>query len=113
MVSLKTNARFTGILFILGTVPIIVAMSLWGQSVSSADYLSSMAANRVDILLYALCVLFMGLVCAGIGISLYPVLKPHGRGLALAAAGFRIMEGTLQVASSAGIVALLAISRNS
>jgi hypothetical protein len=111
MNSSKTNARITGVLFILGTVPIIAAMLLWGQSLSSPDYLSSMATNRVHILLYALAVMFMGLACAGIGISLYPVLKRHSEGLALAAMGFRLMEGTLQVMSAVGIVALLAVSQ--
>jgi hypothetical protein len=111
MNSSKANARITGVLFILGTVPILVAMTLWGQSVSSPDYLSSMAANRVHILLYALAVVFMGLACAGIGISLYPVLRRHGEGPALAAMGFRLMEGTLQVVSAIGIVALLGLSQ--
>jgi hypothetical protein len=49
--SLRTNARITGILFILGTVPVMVAMGLWGQSVSSPDWLSLMAAHRNDVLL--------------------------------------------------------------
>jgi len=107
----KTNARITGVLFILGTVPIIVAMSLWGRSVSSPDYLSSMATSRIPVLLYALAIMFMGLACAGIGISLYPVLKRRSEGLAIAAMGFRIMEGTLQIASAVGIVALLGLSQ--
>jgi hypothetical protein len=111
MISLKTNARITGVLFILGTVPIIVAMTLWGRSASSPDYLSSMAASRVPILLYALAIMFMGLACAGIGISLYPVLKRHGEGPALAVMGFRLMEGTLQIVSACGIVALLGLSQ--
>jgi hypothetical protein len=41
----KANARSTGVLFIPGTVPVIVATQLWGQSALSPDYLSSMAAN--------------------------------------------------------------------
>jgi hypothetical protein len=111
MTGSKTNARITGVLFILGTVPVIVAMMLWGQSVSSPDYLSSMAASRDHILLYALSVMFMGLACAGIGISLYPVLKRYSEGLAMTAMGFRLMEGTLQVVSAIGLVALLALSQ--
>jgi hypothetical protein len=107
----KTNARITGVLFILGTVPIIAAMLLWGQSVSSPEYLSVMAANRVPSLLYALAIMVMGLACAGIGISLYPVLKRHGEGPAMAAMGFRLMEGTLQIVSAVGIIALLGLSQ--
>ena len=111
MINSRTNARITGVLFILGTVPPIVAMVLWGQSISSSDYLSLMAANDNRILLYALGVMFMGFACAGIGISLYPVLKPHGESLALGVIGFRLMEGTIQVISAFIIVALLAVSQ--
>jgi hypothetical protein len=107
----KTNARITGVLFILGTVPVMVAMGLWGQSVSSPDYLSLMAAHSNDVLLLALTIIFMGLACAGIGISLYPILKPHGEALALGVAGFRVMEGTLQLVSAVSTAVLLALSQ--
>lgn len=107
----RNNARITGVLFILGTVPVMVAMSLWGQSLSSPDYLSLMAAHSNDVLLYALSVIVMGLACAGIGISMYPVLKPHGEALALGVVGFRVMEGTLQLVSAISLAALLALSQ--
>ncbi|HEX2993521.1 MAG TPA: DUF4386 domain-containing protein, partial [Anaerolineales bacterium] len=107
----RNNARITGILFILGTVPVMVAMGLWGQSVSSPDYLSLMAAHSNDVLLYALSVIVMGLACAGIGISMYSILKPHGQTLALGVVGFRVMEGTLQVASAVSLAVLLALSQ--
>jgi hypothetical protein len=111
MTSQKINARITGVLFILGTVPPIAATMLWGRLVCSPDYLTLMAADSAKILLLALSIMFMGFACAGIGISMYPVLKPHGEVPALGAMGFRIIEGTLQVASAAILVALLSLSR--
>ena len=111
MTNARINARITGVLFILGTVPPIIAAMLWGPIVASPDYLSIMAAHSSQILLLALSAMFMGFACAGIGISMYPVLKPHGEGPALGVMGFRIMEGTLQVASAIVLVALLALSQ--
>jgi hypothetical protein len=111
MSNTKSNARITGILFILGTVPVMVAMGLWGQSISSPDYLSLMAQNRNDVLLFALSVIVMGLACAGIGISMYPILKPHGEALAMGVVGFRVMEGTLQFVSAISTAVLLALSQ--
>jgi hypothetical protein len=112
MINSKANARITGVLFILGTVPSVAAGLLWAPLVSSPDYLSTMAANSVQILLLALFdILFLGLVCAGIGISLYPVLKRHGEGLALGAMGFRLIEGALQIVGAFVLVALLAVSQ--
>jgi len=43
MINSRTNARITGLLFILGTVPPIVGGLLWGPFVSSPDYLSGSA----------------------------------------------------------------------
>ncbi len=107
----RKSARITGVLFILGTVPVMAAMSLWGQSVSSPDYLSLMATHSNEVLLLALSVMFMGLACAGIGISMYPILKPHGEALALGVVGFRVIEGTLQLASAVSLAVLLALSQ--
>lgn len=111
MIGSKANARITGVLFILGTVPPMLAWAFWGQSLASPGYLSEMAAHPVEILGTALVALCMGLACAGIGLSLYPVLKRHSEVQALAAAGFRMMEGTIQVVSAISVVALLAVSQ--
>ncbi|OHD75947.1 MAG: hypothetical protein A3J97_02865 [Spirochaetes bacterium RIFOXYC1_FULL_54_7] len=111
MIDSKTSARIAGVLLILGTVPILAAMVLWGQPFLSPDYLSLMAGHSGTIHLFTLAIMVMGLACAGIGISLYPVLKRHNEGLAVTAMGFRIMEGILQVASAGFIVYLLALSQ--
>lgn len=111
MIDSRKNARVTGILFILGTVPPIAAMLLWGQYVTSPDYLTLMAAHSSEVLLLALGSMFMGLACAGIGISMYPILKPHSQTLSIGVVGFRVMEGTLQIASSVSLAVLLALSQ--
>ena len=112
MLASKTSARIIGVLFILGTVPPIVGGLLWGPLVSSPDYLSTMAANSGQVLSLALFdLLFLGLACASIGISLYPVLKRHGEALALGAMGFRLIEGALQIVGAVILVALLAVSQ--
>src|SRR5512145_1439754 len=98
----RKSARVTGMLFILGTVPVMVAMGLWSRSVSAPDYLTQMAAHESDVLLLALSTMLMGWACAGIGISMYPVLRTHNRTLAMGVFGFRVMEGTLQVATAVG-----------
>ena len=86
MITSRTSARITGVLFILGTMPPMLATVFWGRSLASPRYLTKMAAHSVGILGIALFALCMGLACAGIGLSLYPVLKRHSEGQALAAA---------------------------
>lgn len=111
MIKSKTSARITGVLLILGTVPIITAMLLFGQHLSSPDILSAVAANRTQTLLVAFAVIIMGTACAGIGISLYPVLKRQSEGLAVAVMGLRTAEGAVVIASAVGIFALVALSQ--
>ncbi len=111
MTNSRTSARTTGILFIMGTVPMITAMLLFGQHLSAPDILSAVAANRTHTLLFALALMVMGISCAGIGISLYSALKQHGEGLAQAVMGLRLIEGALQIASAAGFFALVAVSQ--
>lgn len=111
MINSKTNARITGVLFILGTVPMITAMLLFGQHLSAPDILSAVAAHRLSTLIVAFVLIVMGTACAGIGISLYPILKRQNVGLAAATMGLRIVEGTLQIASAVGFFALVAVSQ--
>lgn len=111
MITSKTSARITGLLFILGTVPMITAMLLCGQHLSSPDILSAVAAHRFSTLVVAFALIVMGTACAGIGISLYPSLKSQSEGWAAGAMGMRIVEGTLQIASAIGFFALVAVSQ--
>jgi len=111
MINSKTQARIAGVLLVLGTVPILIAMALWGKPLMSPEYLSAMAAHPDQVRLFVLTIMVMGLSCAGIGIALYPVLKRYNEGLALTAMGFRLMEGPLQMVSAVGFMALLAVSQ--
>ena len=47
----------------------------------------------------------MGIACAGIGLALYPILKEYNEGLAIGAAGFRIIEGVIDVVGALSYVA--------
>jgi hypothetical protein len=111
MVNSRINARITGVLFILGIVPMITAMLLFGQVFSSSDILTAVAANRLPTLAFALAIIVMGLAACGMGISLYPALKRQSEGLARAAMGLRITEGALTIASAVGFFALVAVSQ--
>jgi hypothetical protein len=53
----------------------------------------------------------MGVACAGIGLALYPILKKYNEGLAFGAAGFRVIEGAVDVVGALLYVVLLALSQ--
>ena len=63
------------------------------------------------VLAGAFLVFIMGWAGAGIGISMYPILRKHQEGLALGAAGFRIMEGVFDCIGAVLILLLATLSR--
>jgi hypothetical protein len=106
----RRSGIVTGILFIVGTAAGILA--LLGRPILEApDYLAKISANQPAAIVSALLVLVMGWACAGIGISMYPILRRHNEGLALGAAGFRIIEGVFHCIGGVFILLLVTLSR--
>jgi len=106
----KTNSRIVGILFILGFLGALTA-SLTRPIIYTPNFLTQIAANENQILLGVFFLTIMALVCAGIGISLYPILKKYNVGLAIGAVGFRLIEGVLEIISAVFLILLLSLSQ--
>ncbi len=106
----RRSGIVTGILFIVATAagfPSLFALA----PVNAPDYLTGIAANEPRVIAGALLVFIMGWACAGIGISMYPVLRRHNEGLALGAAGFRIIEGVFHCIAAVLFLLLATLSR--
>ncbi len=118
MSSIKANLRGTdrktaavvGVLFILGTVPALLSLPLALNTVSAPDHLTAISTNEGQMILFTAVKFFMGMACAGIGLALYPILKKYHEGLAFGAAGFRVIEGGVDVVGALLYVVLLALS---
>jgi hypothetical protein len=106
----RRSGIVTGILFIAATAPGILVLLL-PQVLDSPDYLSKIAANEPAVFARALLGFIMGWAGAGIGISMYPILRRHNEGLALGAAGFRIIEGVFHCINAVFILLLATLSR--
>jgi hypothetical protein len=63
------------------------------------------------MIIYTAIKFIMGIACAGIGLALYPILKKYNEGLAIGAAGFRVIEGVVDVVGALLYVFLLALSQ--
>ena len=106
----RRSGIVTGILFIAATAAGMLA--LFAQPILDApDYLTKISANEPTVLAAAFLVFIMGWAGAGIGISMYPILRRHNEGLALGAAGFRIIEGALTCINAVLILLLVTLSR--
>ncbi len=107
----RTTTTIVGILFILGTVSGVIGLALLGPNLNSRDYLIQISAIENKVILGTFCVFIMGIACAGVGLSLYPILKQYNEGLAIGSAGFRIIEGVLEIVSAISLITLLALSQ--
>jgi hypothetical protein len=107
----RTNAAVVGVLFILGTVPALLSLPLGLNTVSAPDHLTAISTNEGQMIIFTAVKFIMGIACAGIGLALYPILKKYNQGLAFGAAGFRVIEGVVDVVGALLYVVLLALSQ--
>src|SRR5512139_2722374 len=107
----RKTAAVVGVLFILGTVPALLVVPLYGNTVNATDRLTAIATNESQMIILTAVKFLMGVACAGIGLALYPILRRYNQGLAFGAAGFRVIEGALDIVGALLLVILLALSR--
>jgi hypothetical protein len=107
----RKTAAIVGVLFILGTVPALLSLPLAQNTVNAPDHLTAISTNAGQMLVFTAIKFIMGVACAGIGLALYPILKKYHEGLAIGSAGFRVIEGGLQVVGALLYMLLLALSQ--
>jgi hypothetical protein len=107
----RKTAAVVGVLFILGTVPALLSLPLALNTVSAPDHLTAISTNESQMIVFTAVKFIMGMACAGIGLALYPILKKYNESLAFVAAGFRVIEGVVDVVGALLYVVLLALSQ--
>lgn len=110
MNSYRNTAIIVGVLFIIGTATGVLSLGFLGTTQGTLD-LNKIAASENQVLIGALLIFIMAAACAGTTIWLYPVLRKYNGALALGAAGFRLIEGTLMVIAALCILVLLTLSQ--
>ncbi len=106
----RKTATIVGVLFILGFAGVLTS-AFTGPILSAPDYLTRVSTNANSIIMGAFFQLIMAAACAGIGIALFPILRKYNEGLALGAAGFRIIEAVFQIAGGLILLVLLTLSQ--
>ncbi len=112
MNSNRKTAIVAGILFIFATVVNLLSNVAFIKPILDVpDYLGRIFASENQILIGSFLHIISSFACAGIAITLYPVLRKYNEGLALGSVGFRIAETMLYVFGSIGVLALLPLSQ--
>lgn len=107
----RKTATVVGVLFIIGTVSGVLMLPLLGNTLNAPDHLTAISANEGQMIIATLLKFIMGVACAGIGLALYPILRKYNEGLAIGSAGFRTIEGVIDIVGALSLVALLALSQ--
>jgi hypothetical protein len=105
MDSTRKTALLTGVLFIITFVTSIPALGLYGPVLKDANYVLGPGSDT-RITVGAL--LEVGLAVSGIGtaVTIFPILRRHNEGAALAYTAARVVESTVIIV---GIVSVLSV----
>ena len=107
----RVSAVIVGVSFIVATAAGSVAAAIGNPIIGGPDYLSQIAVNEGTVRIMALLGFVMAVACAGVGLGLYPIMRKYSAGMAISAAGFRLIESMADILSGISIISLLALSR--
>jgi hypothetical protein len=99
-------------MFIVATVTGVMSLAVLGSLLDGPAFLPGLAGHENQIGAAAVLEAVMGIACAGIAISLYPVVRELNAGLAIGSVGFRVAEGVIWLVSSVALLALVSLSRS-
>ena len=111
---METNRRLAvvaGAALIIATVAQVVGVALVSPNLTTPLDLTRISTHENQFLLGALLQFIGALACPAIALALYPVLRKHGEGLAVASVGFRTIEGTLHVLIALCLMVLVSLAQ--
>ncbi len=103
-------ARLTGVLFIIATVADLLGAAV-RPDLTGTDYLTVVAGQGNRMAAGALLLLVAAFACAGIAISMYPILRRANVGLALGSVVFRTVEAVMYVIAVVSLLSLLTLGQ--
>lgn len=103
-------ARLTGVLFIVATAADLMG-AIVRPDLTSTDLLATVAVQGDRVAAGALLLLIAAFACAGIAISMYPILRQGHTGLALGSVVFRTMEAVMYLIAVVGLLSVLTLSQ--
>ncbi len=106
----RRTAVIAGVVWIVATVAEVIGAQLSKGLLAAPNYLAQIHANASPITVGGMLELIAAGACAGVALSLYPVLMAWSPGLALGAVAFRTIEAIMYVVGVAALLSLLPLS---
>jgi Domain of unknown function (DUF4386) len=106
----RRSALTIGVLFIVATVTDLLGAVI-RPDVSGADYLTRVSAQGDRMEAGVLLLLIAAFACAGIAVSMYPILRNASSGLALGSVVFRTVEAVMYAIAATSLLCLLTLGQ--
>ncbi len=106
----RGTARVAGALFLIALIASPLSIVFLG-SLDGTDYLTKISEHQGQVTAGVLLLFIAAFACAGIAVSLYPVLRRFREGLAIGAVAFRVIEGMLYLLGAVSVLLLLKLSQ--
>ena len=113
MSSHRTTAAAVGALFLLSYTGFTIGTALVVPSLDPSTSLGAIKADEGRIVAGALFLFVNMAAIIGIAAMLFPVMRPHGEGVALWYVGFRILEAASFVVGTVSVLSLISVSEAS
>jgi hypothetical protein len=100
-----------GVLYIIGTVALVLSLVVTGAVLTGPAYLAQVAAQPNQLAIGALLVLVAGFALAMVPVVFWPIGRRHNETLAMGYVVFRgALEGVIYIATALGWLLLIALS---
>jgi Domain of unknown function (DUF4386) len=106
---MRKTSIVAGVMLIVATLTGVLSLVVFGSLLDGSDFLTRVAGHPDQVAAGAVLEAVMGLACAGVAISLYPVLREFNSGLAIGAVGFRVAEGVIWLVAAVALLALVTL----
>jgi hypothetical protein len=113
MSSYRTTAAIVGALFLISYTGFSIGMALVVPSLDPSTDLAGIGAGEQRLVAGAVFLFVNMAAIIGIAAMLFPVMRPHGEGLALWYFGFRILEAAAFVVGAISVLSLISVSEAS
>jgi Domain of unknown function (DUF4386) len=113
MSSYRTTAAVIGALFLISYTGFSIGMALVVPSLAPSADLARIRLDEQRLITGALFLFVNMAAIVGIAAMFYPVMRPHGEGLALWYVGFRILEAAAFVVGAVSVLSLISVSEAS
>jgi hypothetical protein len=112
MSSTRTTAVVAGAFFVVAAVTAVVALALYQPVLGDPGYVLGAGADT-RVLWGGFLEVVLAASCIGTAVTLYPVVKTHGEGIALGYVGGRLLEAALIVVGVVSVLSVVTLRRGS